>query len=195
MVNRERLRRQVLAARDNLPRQDLEEKSREIEDRLRRIDQFTACRTVMFYAGFRSEVRTAAAIARCLAAGVRVALPLSVPGSRELLPYLVEDPERDLRPGYCGIPEPDPARTHRVSPAQIEAVVVPGAVFDLRGGRLGYGGGFYDRFLAFKAPEALRIGLAFEMQLAPGNLPLAPHDQLMHCLVTEEREIFFDPCG
>jgi len=190
-VNRERLRREVLAARDNLSRQELEEKSREIKARLWQIEQFATCRTVMFYASFRSEVQTASAIASCLAGGVRVVLPLSVPGSRQLLPYQVEDLDHDLQPGYCGIPEPDPARTRLVSPSQIEAVVVPGAVFDFRGGRLGYGGGYYDRFLALEAPGAMRIGLAFELQLAPANLPLAPHDQFIHCLVTEERTIFF----
>ena len=195
MVNRDRLRQEVLAARDRLPRQVLLEKSREITagmtDRLWEIEQFRRCRTVMFYASFRSEVETATAIARCLAAGILVALPLSVPERRQLLPYLVDNPARDLRPGYCGIPEPDPARTRIVRPAQIEAVVVPGSVFDLRGGRLGYGGGYYDRFLAMEAPAALRIGLALELQLTPGNLPLAPHDQFMHYLVTEDRVI---PC-
>jgi 5-formyltetrahydrofolate cyclo-ligase len=194
MFNRDRLRREVLAFRDKMPRQVLEEKSRQINARLWQIDEFMNCRTVMLYASFRSEVRTAAAIARCLEAGIRVALPLSVPGKRQLLPYLVEDPDRDLRAGYCNIPEPDPARTRLVSPSQIEAVVVPGAVFDLRGGRLGYGGGFYDRFLAMDAPGAWRIGLAFELQVAPGHLPLAPHDQIMHCLVTEDRAIYFDAC-
>ncbi len=134
MFNRDRLRREILAIRDSMPRQVLEEKSRQIEARLWQINQFSDCRTVMFYASFRSEVRTAAAIAKCLEAGVRVALPLSIPGSRKLLPYLVEDPGRELRSGYCGIPEPDPARTRSVPPDQIEAVVVPGAVFDLRGG-------------------------------------------------------------
>jgi len=191
-LDRDRLRRETLAARDKLPGRELEEKSSRINARLRQVARFSSCRTVMFYAGFRSEVRTAEAIADCLAAGIRVALPLSVPVGRELLPYLVEDPKIDLRPGYCGIPEPDPARTRSISPDLIEAVVVPGSVFDLRGGRLGYGGGFYDRFLALHAPRALRVGLAFELQVSSGDLPLAPHDQLIHCLVTEERTVFFN---
>jgi 5-formyltetrahydrofolate cyclo-ligase len=183
------LRREYLASRNGLSRREQEEKSLKITDRLWRLEEFKAGRTVMFYASFRSEVRTAAAIARALAAGVRVVLPRTEPGSRLLLPYLVEDPALDLRPGYCGIPEPDPIRTRPVSPDSIEAVVVPGSVFDARGGRLGYGGGYYDRFLALKAPQARRIGLAFELQVAPGVLPLTAHDQLLHCLVTEERTI------
>lgn len=190
-ASQKELRRQVLAARDRLSAVEIEEKSAAITERLFRMEAFLACGAVMFYASFRSEVQTREAIARCLKRGIRLALPLSLPASRELQPRLVDDPALDLRSGYYGIAEPDPDRTRVLAPAAIEAVVVPGSVFDSRGGRLGYGGGFYDRFLAREAPQALRIGLAFALQLAPGELPLAEHDQRLDYLVTEERVLAF----
>ena len=63
-------------------------------------------------------------------------------------------------------------------------VVVPGSVFDRRCGRYGYGGGYFDRFLSIEAPQALRIGLAFSLQVLP-EIPLKTHDQRMDIIVTE----------
>jgi len=190
-ASQKELRRQLLAARDRLSAAEIEEKSAAITGRLFRVEAFLACGAVMFYASFRSEVQTGEAISRCLQRGVRLALPLSLPASRELQPRVVEDPVLDLRSGYCGIAEPDPGRTRVLEPAAIEAVIVPGSVFDSWGGRLGYGGGFYDRFLAREAPQALRIGLAFDLQVVPGELALAEHDQRLDYLVTEERVLAF----
>jgi 5-formyltetrahydrofolate cyclo-ligase len=68
---------------------------------------------------------------------------------------------------------------------------MPGSVFDLRGGRLGYGGGFYDRFLQTAAPQALRIGLAYDLQVVAA-VPLQRHDQQLDYLVTETRTIRVD---
>jgi 5-formyltetrahydrofolate cyclo-ligase len=73
-----------------------------------------------------------------------------------------------------------------VDPASIDTVLIPGSVFDVTGGRLGYGGGFYDRFLSNSAPQATRIGLAFSRQLVD-RVPMEPHDQYMDFLVTEEQ--------
>ena len=102
----------------------------------------------------------------------------------------ITDPGRDLLPGYKGIPEPDPKLAHaRSIPAtQLEVVIVPGAVFDRRGYRLGYGGGYYDRFLALEAPQALRIGLCFDLQLVD-QLPEEAHDVPMDWLVTEQESL------
>lgn len=191
MVNRKELRQQVLAARDDLSVGEIAARSAAITEQLFRMEPFRACRLVMFYAGFRSEVQTMAAMARCQEQGIRLVLPLTLPASRGLQPRVVNDPALELRSGYCGIAEPDPDKTVVMDPAAIEAVVVPGSVFDLRGGRFGYGGGFYDRFLATEAPQALRIGLAFALQVVAGELPLADHDQRLDYLVTEERVYAF----
>ena len=180
------IRRTVIRARNRLTATQLKKKSSAVISNLERVDEFHSCRTVMFYAHFRSEVQTMKAVEKCLALGKRVALPLTVSAENRLYPYLVEDPARDLKSGYCSIPEPDPAIARLLAPEDIGVVVVPGSVFDASGGRFGYGGGFYDRFLANDAPQAFRIGLAFELQVVTEALPLAGHDQRMDCLVTEK---------
>lgn len=70
-------------------------------------------------------------------------------------------------------------------PASIDVAIIPGAVFDRCGHRLGYGGGFYDRFLARMAPQATRIGLAFSCQVVD-QIPSLPHDVPMDLVITEQ---------
>ncbi len=182
--SRENLRQRILAARDALAPETRQGWSAAICRRLWEIPAVAAARTVMVYVSFRSEVETGSFIADCLARGVTVAVPRTEVKAKRLAIYRLSDPARDLKPGYCGIPEPDPAHTAPVDPATIEVVILPGSVFDWAGGRLGYGGGYYDRFLAGEAPQALRVGVAYTMQVVE-RVPVLAHDMRLHWLVTE----------
>ncbi|MFH1215900.1 MAG: 5-formyltetrahydrofolate cyclo-ligase [Pseudomonadota bacterium] len=181
---RENLRRRILSLRKNLDLPVRKEKSRMIHEKLLTMDVVRRSGMIMIYVNFRSEVETFPLFEILRQQKIAVCAPLTLIRERRLAAYLITDPLRDLQPGYCGIPEPDPARLHPVDPAAIDVVIVPGSVFDVRGGRLGYGGGYYDRFLADEAFGATRIGLAYEAQVVDA-LPLLPHDQQMHYLVTE----------
>lgn len=177
------LRAKTLAVRDNLSAEERQRKSRRITDRLLALPEFAAARSVFTYVSFRSEVETLPLIAHCLKKGLSVSVPLTLPEEHRLLAYALTEPGRDLVPGYCGILEPRQTLP-LVDPASIEVVVLPGSVFDCQGGRLGYGGGFYDRFLQTAAPQALRIGLAYDLQVVAA-VPLQSHDQQLDYLVSE----------
>ena len=181
------LRAQTLAARDGLSAAERQQKSRAITERILALPEFNAARSVFAYVSFRSEAETLDLIAHCLKKGVTVSVPLTLVQEHRLLPYAITDPAQDLAPGYCSIPEPLQTLP-LVDPGTIEVVVMPGSVFDARGGRLGYGGGFYDRFLQGAAPQALRIGLAFDLQVVE-TVPLESHDQSLDYLITESRTI------
>ncbi len=181
------LRTHILASRDSLPTEARHRKSRAITERLLALPEFSGSRSVFAYVSFRSEVETLDLIAHCLHKGVVVSVPLTLPAEHRLLPYAITEPSKDLAPGYCSIPEPLPTLP-LVDPASIEVVVAPGSVFDVHGGRLGYGGGYYDRFLQSAAPQALRIGLAFDLQVVAA-VPLESHDQQLDYLITETRTI------
>jgi len=194
--DRTTLRTKILAARDSLSAEERQRKSRAITKRLLTLPKFAAARSVFAYVSFRSEVETLPLIAHCLNRGVNTSVPLTLPAEHRLLAYAITDPTRDLTPGYCSIPEPVQTLP-LVDPASIEVVVMPGSVFDLRGGRLGYGGGFYDRFLQAAAPQALRIGLAYDLQVIEA-VPLENHDQPLDYLITETRTIHLErktPCA
>lgn len=189
--SRTRLRREMLQRRDALAAVTRHEKSTAIACQVRDLTAVQQAQTIFTYVNFRSEVETLGLIAGWLAAGKRVCVPLTLAAESRLAAYQITDPAQDLTPGYCQIPEPDPSRLPQVKPTEIEVIILPGSAFDLNGGRLGYGGGYYDRFISQEAPRATRIGLAFALQVT-ADLPLLAHDQRLHTLVTEDRILRFD---
>lgn len=157
------------------------------EELLLASDAFADARSVMVYLPFRGEVPTDLIVRKTLDLGKVVSAPVTLRAERRLEPYRLTGRPDEFRRGAYGILEPDPARCEPVLPGTIDLVVVPGVAFDRSGGRLGYGGGYYDRFLAGEAVGALRVALAFEVQLSAEPLPLDAHDLRMDLLVTERR--------
>jgi 5-formyltetrahydrofolate cyclo-ligase len=180
------LRRAALAARDALSPEERARRSAAICARAQGIPELAGAHTVMIFATFRTEIDTAPLIAWALAAGKVVCLPRIV-GPRRMLAFRVSDPAADLAPGTWDIPEPVQS-CELVDPADIDAVVVPGAAFDCDGSRCGYGGGFYDNFLPQTRDRVPRVALAFEAQIVD-VLPCEPHDLPVTVIVTEDRVI------
>lgn len=182
-----KLRKDILARRDKLDPVSLEDKSREITAGVLAHPLVSQAHTIFVYAHFRSEVRTLSLIHSFLALSKKVVLPLTLVEQKRLAAIEITDPENQLEPGYCGIPEPsrEISRTSVADPSTVDVVIAPGSVFDPRGGRLGYGGGYYDRFFVDSAPQALRMGIAFEMQVVD-HVPMLDHDQFMDYLITEK---------
>lgn len=182
------LRSRVLARRDTLTGAERKQLSCQIAANLKALPSYQNARLPLFYISFRSEVDTHVLIKERLALGLPVAAPVTLVRERVLDVRLIKDWDQDLQAGAYGILEPVPERTTRVNPKEIDLVLVPGSVFDLQCGRYGYGGGFYDRFLYEEAPQALRVGLSYQLQLVQ-RLELKPHDQKMDIIVTEKRTI------
>jgi 5-formyltetrahydrofolate cyclo-ligase len=136
----------------------------------------------MVYMALPYEVQTAAIVATAQQQQKRVVLPVI----RDRLLVVVDYPAEtvQLRPGPHGILEPSETHTI-VSPAEIDCVLVPGVGFDASGGRLGFGQGYYDRFLSQLPSTASYVGLAFHIQMVPW-VPRLWHDVRMHFMVTEQ---------
>jgi 5-formyltetrahydrofolate cyclo-ligase len=180
------VRRRVLAVRDLLPAGERERLSAAACALAAALPELRAARTMMLYASFRSELDTAPLLAWALARGAVVCLPRII-ASRHMEAFRVDDLTTDLEPGAWGIPEPRADRP-LVPPEHIDAVVLPGSMFDERGGRCGYGGGFYDSFLPRTRPGTPRIALGLELQLVD-EVPREPHDLGVDIVVTERRVI------
>lgn len=189
MTDPAQLRKTILATRNSLPKEELLKKSDAIRKTVLNNERIMSRNTFFVYVSFRSEVATFELINDLIAAGKTVTVPITRTEEKRLDAIRIENLEEDLVPGYCDIPEPPESlcRTNKVDPAEIEVIILPGSVFDERGGRFGYGGGFYDRFVS-AIPKSLRVGLAFELQIVE-KAPLQPHDELLDLVITEKRII------
>ena len=182
------LRQQMRSLRDALSPDERRERSRRIFQRLNSLPIYREAGLILFYASFGSEVNTWGMMEEAQKCGKRIALPRVSEVSGNLSALEVRDLHRDLHAGYKGIPEPQPDVSRQVREDEIGLIVVPGLVFDDRGYRLGYGKGYYDRFLFNLSRKVPSVGLAFDFQAVPA-LPVSPRDFPLDLIVTDERII------
>jgi 5-formyltetrahydrofolate cyclo-ligase len=176
------LRRAAIERRDLLSAGERSAKSERIVDRVLGLPEVGAARTVMAFWSFGSEVQTAALIQRLHEAGKRVVLPRLVEGEIAAVTYAPGDPVAATSFGAM-----EPVGAELVPAEDVDVVIVPGVAFDRRGGRVGYGGGFYDRLLS-RAPSAPAVAVAFDVQLVDG-VPQGRNDSRVDVIVTEDEVI------
>jgi 5-formyltetrahydrofolate cyclo-ligase len=176
------VRAEVLARRDALDPVDRAAMGEVIVTRLLQLPELRRPRAVMAFWSFGSEVPMDPLIARLVEAGVTVALPRIVDGHLEPRTWRPGEPVTET---HFGAREPERGRV--LEPSEIDVVATPGVAFDRAGGRVGYGGGFYDRFLPLT--PALRAAVAFGVQLVDRPLPGGPFDLPVDAIVTETETI------
>lgn len=145
---------------------------------------------VCLYASFRSEADPAKLLKYCREAGDELFAPRILPNEEGIELRKVEALS-DWIAGRWGVPEPNSDRTvvwDGIRPLDI--VLVPGLAFNLQGGRLGYGGGYYDRLYAklriIGREQQVWIGFAFGVQIVEAQLPIEPHDLRLDAIATED---------
>lgn len=182
------LRQKMLRLRRALPPEAREEKSERIIRRLTELPVYQEADCVLCYLSKEDEPATDRLIRQRLAAGRNTAVPVLRPEEGIFVPARLADWEKDLITGPYGIREPAPAFFRPVAASQIDLVLVPGVVFDRRGNRIGFGKGYYDRFLRTPGLRAPAVALAFALQVVPG-VPAAAHDVPVDAIVTEDEVI------
>jgi len=188
MLKKKWLRQSMLNKRDEIPKREREAKSLLIKEKLFDMLIFKDANLVGFYVSFRSEVETEAMIKESLRLDKRVVVPVSRAREKELQMVYIENFDEDLEVGTYGILEPKVAKSKQVDLDNLDIIILPGSVFDVSGYRLGYGGGYYDRFLQIIGSRAKTVGLAYEFQIVD-EVPKEPHDIPVDWIVTEKRII------
>jgi 5-formyltetrahydrofolate cyclo-ligase len=164
-----------------------QEKSKEIYNRLCKVEEYLRSKKVMYYVSFNSEVDTQYMINEELRKREKKIYVPKVEGDNLLIFELSGFDE--LRPGFRNILEPIGENRLPEDPKKMDVVIVPGVVFDLLGNRIGYGGGYYDRFL--RGTYAVKIGLAFDIQIIDNLSPvISPQDEKVDILISEEGVYF-----
>ncbi len=183
------IRTEVLIKRDKLEEKEHSIKSKQIMERLFGFANFLEAKTVLFYMNFKSEVATDDMIRRAIEHKKAVVLPLVDAKNKNIIPLKIESLDQDVQPGYHGIMEPITKRCKQVPIEYIDLAIVPGIAFDERGGRIGHGTGFYDKFIPKLDATTRKVALAFECQIA-AQIPMEPHDRYIDIIITEKRTIY-----
>lgn len=179
------LRQAMLARRQQLT---ADEVARAAESAFRQLAPLLLrAQRVMLYAPFRGELDTWPVATWLEARGCSVVLPIVKRRDRSIIPAMIQGLD-SLLPGAYGIMEPAPGAYTELPVEQLDAVVVPGVGFDGRGYRIGYGGGYYDRFLPRLGSGCLTIGYGYDWQVLPA-LTLDPWDRPLSYIVTDCRTI------
>lgn len=181
---REKMKRR----RDEIPVQERKAADEKRNERILSWRRYREAELLLFYVSCRSEADTLYLIQKAMEEGRRVAVP-KVEGT-EMKFYRITSFSQ-LCEGYRGILEPDAQTAEAVRweeyPEEKVLLFVPGCAFDKTGGRMGYGGGFYDRFTEAH-PKFYRAAPAFAAQLAE-KVPCEAHDKKVQCIITEEEII------
>ncbi|NVN88972.1 MAG: 5-formyltetrahydrofolate cyclo-ligase [Desulfuromonadales bacterium] len=179
------LRQQMLAHRRSLSHDSWLEASRHAQLNTLTLPEFSRAGCVALYSPVHNEIDTALILEAAFATGKRTLFPV-VCGQDMVLRQV--DHLKQLKRGCFGVLEPCGMSPDHLAD-EADLIIVPGVVFDPTGHRIGYGKGFYDRFLQSPGLRAALVGLCHDFQLIDQNLPADRHDIRMDIIVTEQRII------
>ena len=158
-MNKQELRKAIRTRKRAMTEEEIERRSRSLCQKFLESDAYRACRTLYGYLPYNQEVRTVPILAQALADGKQVAVP-KVYGDD--MKFIVLADLTQVSKGYAGIPEP--IADAPVAEDETALVLMPGLAFDPQGHRIGYGGGFYDKFLS-REPNHPTLALCYEFQM------------------------------
>lgn len=186
-MNKQDIRDIIKRKRGELDPGWIREASLAAQDGVMQLPEFGDAAVVGCYMATTEEVQTDALVRHCYEAGKTVCVPARCPETKAYRLALLRDGTA-LTAGYMGIEEP--VDKEWIPVTDVACVVVPGLGFDASGGRVGYGGGNYDRILApaARAPGCFRVGLAFGFQVFD-RVPVDDSDILMDAVITEEEAL------
>ncbi len=179
------LRQLMIRKRKSLSKIEIEERSRIISETIFASNAYNEAESIFIYINFGEEVSTFDIIERAWRDGKKVAVPVSM-GNRDM--YFVEIKDfSNMKRKKIGTLEPEIGREKEFIPNEKSLFIVPGSVFDKKGNRWGYGGGYYDTYIS-KYNIKNTIGVCYDFQLVE-RLETEPHDKKMKYVITEKRMI------
>lgn len=184
-AKRDLLRKKMAARRKDMSSLEVDELSRQVFKRLEQLQPLANAEVIMGYSSIRNEVNLIPWLEQLKEQGRTILLPRVDGNCLEAIE--LRDWE-DMGRGSFGIPEPlgEPFAADK-----IDVVLVPGLVFDANGYRLGYGKGYYDRFLPRLSKQCFNCGVCYEYQVVDNVFP-HPADVPVHWIVTDRSEIAVD---
>ena len=180
METKKQIRTEILKRRSALSKDEVADKSRAICRKIVSCEQFVQAEIILLYLDFNHEVETGLIWEKAQKMGKHVAAPRLI-GSQMVFARIQS--EKDLIPGKWGIPEPKKNCPVIREHDSRTGVIMPGVAFDCSRNRIGYGGGYYDRYFA-GYDSVYKIAAAYDLQIVE-QVPAEPFDLKPDCIVTE----------
>ncbi|MDI0267494.1 5-formyltetrahydrofolate cyclo-ligase [Clostridioides difficile] len=180
-------RKKVIESRKSKSADFVFNNSNLITERLLQMKDIRNATNIMLYLDFNNEVQTDSLIQKLLSLKKIVSSPITIKENHTLIPTQITDLKEGLKIGTYGIREPK-EKSPTIDINALDVVIVPAVAYDINCYRLGYGGGFYDRFLENLRKDAITIGIAFDFQIF-NSIPKETHDAQLNYIVTETRII------
>jgi len=184
-MNKSEIRKAISKRRKSMSENEVKEKSKIIIDKLMNTEEFKKAENLMVFLSFDNEVYTFNLIEKAMSMGKKVIVPYTVKETFEIIPTLLKNMEEDLKVSKYGYMEPKKDKIQQILEENIHMTVVPGLAFDKKMNRIGFGKGYYDRYLAKTRKESKNIALAYEYQVLE-EIPTDDFDVKMDCIITEE---------
>ncbi|CEI71629.1 MULTISPECIES: 5-formyltetrahydrofolate cyclo-ligase [Romboutsia] len=179
-------RKKVISDRNNQNYESLCKNSSIITQKILALDCIKKAKNIMLYLDFNNEVKTDELIVKLLSLGKTVSSPITIKEEKKLIPSQIIDLKDGVKIGAYGIREPKPECSPEVEVKDIDVVIVPAVAYDKDCYRLGYGGGFYDRFIERLREDAITVGIAFDLQIFD-SVPKEDHDAQLDYIITESQ--------
>lgn len=179
------LRARLLKQRDALSAEFIRQTSQTLQEMLLGLPVFQKAERLMIYVSMDSEVCTDELIHQALHMGKRVMIPYLHKRYGQMDASEIRNLEQEVMVGKFNTRVPKPEYFRPFAPQDLQLIVVPAIAFDLRGNRLGYGGGYYDRYLKRIVPETVRIGINFSCQVVD-ELPVYQYDMPVDIVLHEK---------
>lgn len=180
MRNKQELRQAIRTQKRSMTQEEISEKSKKIFEKLEQLAVWKDTECIFAYVSYNQEVETRSRLEAWIKEGKRVALPKVI--GEEMQFYFIED-MKQLESGYQGILEP---KSSACANGASGIMLMPGLAFDQEYHRLGYGGGFYDRYLnRYHQSQLYKIALAYQFQIVE-KVPTEAFDYLVDRIITEE---------
>ncbi len=181
-MEKQALRKVILERRKQLSAEERREKSKTILENILQKEEYKKAERVFVYISMGAEVETTELIQQAWRGGKTVAVPKTAKGRK--MYFLPMTSFEALEKSKFGVYEPIGGEEDTLIPQEDDLFLIPGVVFDTKKNRMGYGGGYYDRYFA-ENREIRKIGLAFQMQVQEEEIPTEETDIPLDEIITE----------
>jgi len=188
-MEKKALRTKLLAQRETYTKEQIDEISLAIFDKVKRLKSFQNAKTVMMYVSFGKELNTIPFLLECISLGKRVATPICIPQDHTMILAETKNYPQGFVPTKMGIMEIAKDTAVAIDPKELDLIIVPGLAFTLSGDRIGYGGGYYDRLFEKIGDQTILLAPTFDDFIVP-SLPTGRFDRKVDILISEKKSVF-----